>query len=136
MSEQTKSIEVNTGENLPQEQTETLRDRRIFVPRTDIYESKDELVLVMDVPGVSEESIDIVLEKNVLTIRAFPAYERPADLTLAYSEYGEGDFQRSFALSDEIDREKIEARVKNGVLYLHLGKAGQMKPQKIMVRAG
>jgi len=137
MSDQTKSIEVNTTEaSLPQEQTEHIRDRRVFVPRTDIYESKDELVLVMDVPGVSEENIDIVLEKSVLTIRAFPAYERPADLALAYAEYGEGDFQRSFALSDEIDREKIEARVKNGVLYLHLGKAGQMKPQKIAVKAG
>ncbi len=137
MTDQTKSIEVNTAEEtLPQEQTEHIRDRRIFVPRTDIYESKDELVLVMDVPGVSEENVDIVLEKNVLTIRAFPGYERPAELTLAYAEYGEGDFQRSFALSDEIDREKIEARVKSGVLYLHLGKAGQVKPQKIAVKAG
>jgi HSP20 family protein len=137
MSDQTKSIEVKTAEEaLAQEQTERIRDRRIFVPRADIYESKDELVLVMDVPGVSEEKIEIVLEKNVLTIRAFPATERPAELSLAYAEYGEGDFQRSFALSDEIDREKIEARVKNGVLYLHLGKAGQMKPQKITVKAG
>jgi len=136
MSDQTKSIEVNTEETLPQEQTERIRDRRIFVPRTDIFETKEELVLVMDVPGVSEDNVDIMLEKNVLTIRAFPVFEQPADLTLAYAEFGEGDFQRSFALSDEIDREKIQARVKNGVLYLHLGKAGQVLPQKIAVKAG
>jgi len=136
MSDEMKSIEVKTDQNEMEEKTERIRDRRVFLPRTDIYESQDELVLVMDMPGVSEADVDIVLEKSVLTIKAFPTFDRPEKLTLAYAEYGEGDYQRSFALSDEIDREKIEARVKNGVLYLHLGKAGQVKPQKIAVKAG
>jgi HSP20 family protein len=93
-------------------------------------------VLVMDVPGVDQEGVEIVLDKRVLTINAYPAFERPEPFTLAYAEYGEGDFQRSFSLSDEIDREKIEANVKNGVLTLRLPKAPASKPQKISVKAG
>ncbi|MBN1372694.1 MAG: Hsp20/alpha crystallin family protein [Anaerolineaceae bacterium] len=136
MSDEMKSIEVKTDQNEMEEKTERIRDRRVYMPRTDIYESADELVLVMDMPGVSESDVDIVLEKNVLTIKGFPVFDRPEKLNLAYAEYGEGDYQRSFALSDEVDRGKIEARVKNGVLYLHLGKAEQKKPQKIAVKAG
>ncbi len=132
----TKTIEVKQEAPLAEEKTERIRDRRVYVPRADIYETKDDLVVVMDVPGADEKSMDIVLEKSVLTIRAFPKYERPEKLSLAYAEYGEGDFERSFALSEEIDREHIEATVKNGVLHLRLPKAGAAKPQKIAIKAG
>jgi HSP20 family molecular chaperone IbpA len=110
------------------------RNRRMFVPRVDIFESGDQVVLLADMPGVNEASIDITLEKNLLTIHgevdapAFEAYD------LAYAEYATGDFQRTFALSDEVDRERIEATVKNGVLRLTLPKAEQAKARKIEVR--
>ena len=136
MTNEAKSIEIKQEAPLAEEQTERIRDRRIFTPRADIYETKDELVVVMDVPGVDESSLDIVLDKRVLTINAFPAYERMEQLSLAYAEYGEGDYQRSFALSEEIDREHIDANVKDGVLYLRLPKAAETKPQKISVKAG
>ena len=136
MNKEAKSIEVKQEAPLAEEQTERIRDRRIYTPRADIYETKDELVVVMDVPGVDENSMDIVLDKSVLTINAFPAYERPEKLSLAYAEYGEGDYQRSFALSEEIDRKRIQANVKDGVLYLKLPKADAVKPQKINVKAG
>jgi len=136
MSDQTKTIEVKNENTEVQEQTERIRDRRLYTPRTDIYETKEDLVLVMDVPGADEKLVEIVLEKNVLTVNAFPAFERPEQLSLAYAEYGEGDYQRSFTLSSEIDREHIEARVTNGVLYLSLPKAPAAKPQKIAVKAG
>jgi HSP20 family protein len=136
MTNEAKTIEVKQEAPLAEEQTERIRERRVFTPRADIYETKDDLVVVMDVPGVDEKSLDIVLEKSVLTITAFPAYERMEQLSLAYAEYGEGDYQRSFALSEEIDREHIEANVKNGVLYLRLPKAGEAKPQKITIKAG
>ena len=116
--------------------TEQIRERRVYLPRTDIYETADGLVLLMDVPGADDGSVEITLDKNVLTIHAYPAFVRPQDHSLAYAEYGEGDYQRSFALSEEIDREKIEASVKHGVLTLHLAKAGMVQPQKIAVKAG
>lgn len=136
MSNETKALEIQQDDAQAVEKTERLRDRRVVIPKTDIYETQDRIVLVMDVPGADDHSVDVTLEKNVLTVSAFPAYTRPGSLTLAYAEYGECDYQRSFNLSDEVDRGKIEARVKQGVLYLHLAKAGETRPHKISVRAG
>lgn len=136
MTNQVKTIETRPEEELAENKTERIRERRVYMPRTDIFEIKDELVLVMDVPGADDQSVEVTLEKNVLTISAYPVYATHEGHTLAYAEYGEGDYQRSFALSDEIDRARIEAKVKNGVLYMHLPKVGEVKPHKISVKAG
>ncbi len=114
---------------------ERTRDRRVFMPRVDIYETGDDLMLVADMPGIDENSVDITLEKNVLTIAGSVEPARPENYDLAYAEYAEGDYQRSFSLSDEIDRDKIEATVSNGVLRLRLPKAGPAKTRKIVVKA-
>lgn len=118
----------------PYEGTERTRTRRAYIPRADIYETDDAIVAVTDIPGASESGIDITLEKNILTIRAYPIEETVEGLSLIYSEFGAGDFERRFTLSDEIDREKIEARVKNGVLTLRLPKAAPAKARKIAVK--
>jgi HSP20 family protein len=136
MSDQVKTLETKAENDVTETKTEQIRDRQVYMPRTDIYETSDELVLEMDVPGADDQSVQVTLEKNVLTINAYPVYAAFEGHTLAYAEYGEGDYQRSFALSDEIDRGRIEAKVKNGVLYLHLPKAGEVKPHKITVKVG
>jgi HSP20 family molecular chaperone IbpA len=127
---------VAEAEAVAQHEPEQIRERRVYLPRTDIYETADGLVLVMDVPGADQHSVEITLDKNVLTVHAYPSFVRPEEHSLAYAEYGEGDYQRSFALSEEIDREKIEAEVSRGVLTLHLAKAGVKQPHKISVKAG
>ena len=136
MDKNEKAIEVKQEDVLSAATTERLRDRKVYVPRADIYENKEGLVLVMDIPGADEKSVEITLEKNVLTINAYPQSAKLEGYDLAYGEYDEGDYQRSFALSDEIDREKIQASVKNGVLTLNLQKAAEAKPQKIQIKAG
>ncbi len=113
---------------------ERTRARRAYVPRVDIYETDDAIVLLTDMPGVDENAIDITLEKNVLTLNGLVEENNPDNYSLAYAEYQSGDFQRSFNLSNEIDREKIEATVKNGVLRLYLPKAGPAKTRKISVK--
>jgi HSP20 family molecular chaperone IbpA len=113
---------------------ERTRARRAYVPRVDIYETDEAIVLLTDMPGVDEKSIDITLEKNVLTLNGYVEQETPDNYSLAYGEYQSGDYQRSFTLSDEIDREKIEATVNNGVLRLYLPKAGPAKTRKITVK--
>lgn len=135
MTNQTQSIQVNQPAEV-QEQTERIRERRMITPRTDIYETKNELVVVMDVPGVDDRSVEIVLDKNVLTITAFPVFDRPQGYTLAYAEYGEADFRRSFTLPEEVDRKNISAHVQNGVLTLTLAKAPESKPTRIAVKPG
>ena len=88
-----------------------------------------------DVPGADEKTVDITLEKNVLTIYAYPPVETVENYSLTYGEYGVGDFERKFSVPQDIDHDKIEAKVKNGVLTLHLPKAGPAKARKIEVRS-
>jgi len=87
-------------------------------------------------PGVDEKSVDINLEKNILSIYGKVDLSTPDDVRLVYSEYGIGDYQRSFTLSGEIDKDKIKATLKNGVLKLILPKAEPLKAKKITVEAG
>lgn len=115
--------------------TERIRNVKTFVPRVDIYENKDALYLIADMPGVDEKTVDIELEKNLLTITGRVENGRIADSTMMYSEYEIGDYERVFTLSDEIDRDKIVASVKNGVLRLELPKAEKVKPKKITISA-
>jgi HSP20 family molecular chaperone IbpA len=86
-------------------------------------------------PGVDEKSTDITLEKNVLTIYGRVEADVPENHRLCCSEYGVGDYQRVFTLSDEVDGEKIQAVVKNGVLRLVMPKAEAAKTRKIPVKA-
>jgi HSP20 family protein len=115
--------------------TERIRNVKTFMPRVDIYENKDSLFLIADMPGVDEKNVDVELEKNILTITGHVEDAAIKDFTLAYSEYEVGDYERAFTLSDEIDREKIKATVKNGVLRLDLPKADKVKPKKISIKA-
>ncbi len=118
------------------ETPERARDRRVFTPRADIIENEQEFIVIADVPGADDKSVEITLERNVLTLRATPPVEQPEGFSLVYSEYAVGDFERSFVLSDQIERDGIQAEVKDGVLRLHLPKAKAAKAQKIVVKAG
>lgn len=138
MTTQSKELETQPVEKQEMEVTEgTERTRpgKVYVPRADIYETDDTLVIVADMPGVDADSVDITLEKNILSLHGFVDFDRPANYNLAYAEYDIGDYERSFTLSDEIDREKIEATIKDGVLHVFLPKAGPAKTKKISVKS-
>lgn len=114
---------------------ERIRNVKTFVPRVDIYETKEAIFLIADMPGVDEKTVDIELEKNILTITGRVEDGISRDYNLIFSEYEVGDYERSFTLSDEIDRDKINATVKQGVLLLELPKAEKVKPKKIAIKA-
>jgi HSP20 family protein len=115
--------------------TERTRTRRTYAPRTDIYETNDALVLVADMPGVSPDRLDVTLEKRELTIRGRTADDQPEGHSPIYREYEPGDYERTFVLSDEIDADKIGARLRDGVLHLTLPKAGPAEAKRIQVQA-
>lgn len=118
-----------------QEGVERTRARKVYTPAADIVERKDDMVLTADMPGVDEKSIDVTLEKNILTIYGKVEPEIPEKHRLALSEYGIGDYHRVFTISNEIDRERIQASVKSGVLRLILPKAETAKTRRIAVTA-
>jgi HSP20 family molecular chaperone IbpA len=133
MTEQTLELEKQEVETSGE--VETTRNDRTFVPRVDIYETENTVVLLADMPGVDENSVDITLEKNILTINGYAGPQAPDNFEPAYAEYRFGNYERTFALSDEVDREQIEATVKNGVLRLVMPKAETAKTRKISVKA-
>jgi HSP20 family molecular chaperone IbpA len=116
-------------------ETESTRNRKIFIPPVDIMEKDNAIVLFGDMPGVDEKSVDITLEKNILTITGTIEPEQYKDYRIAYAEYNIGDYRRSFTISDTIDQDNIKATVKNGMLTLTLPKAEPAKAKKIEVKA-
>jgi HSP20 family molecular chaperone IbpA len=132
MTEHTKDIQKK--EATPAREGERTRARRVYTPDVDIIERKDDIVVMADMPGVDENTVDITLEKNTLTIYGKVDAEIPEHHRLWLSEYGIGDYQRSFTLSDEVNRDRIQAAVKNGVLKLILPKAEAVKTRKIVVK--
>jgi HSP20 family molecular chaperone IbpA len=134
MATQRQELEVQKREEAPDEGMERTRSRRAFVPRADIYETDNEIIVLADIPGANEKTVDITLEKNVLSITAYVEPIRSGEYEIAYAEYEEGDYQRSFRLSDEIDRDKIEATISQGVLHLRLPKSKGAAARKIQVK--
>src|SRR5262245_13546208 len=105
--------------------TERTKARRVFVPLVDIVETDQTLLLIADMPGVDERGVDVTVEKNILSVRGTVEGEIPPGYKLSYEEYGVGDYERSFTLPNEVDRDGIEAAIKDGVLKLTLPKAKQ-----------
>lgn len=132
-----KSLQIQKAQK--QEITQNGADhadtRRVFVPRVDIYETNDDIVMIADMPGVDPGSVDISLEKNVLTINGRVEPEQAHSFSLVYGEYETGGYQRSFTLTPKIDWDQVEATVENGVLHLRLPKAAEAKAKKITVKA-
>ena len=106
---------------------------RYFVPATDIFETEDALTVVMEVPGVDREAIDINLENDVLKIEAKIDPSKYDGMEPLYTEYNVGHFARSFTLSNKIDRQQISAKLEDGVLTLTLKKAKEATPRKISI---
>jgi HSP20 family protein len=103
-------------------------------PAADIFETTDEYVFKLDVPGLSKEDVKVEIENGVLTISGTRKEDKEAKKEdyLRIESY-EGAFSRSFTLPKNVDAEKVVANIKNGVLELRVGKAEEMKPKTIPI---
>lgn len=128
----TKTEQRPVGEGQHQQTAQVQPSRGYVSPRVNITETKDGYLLQAEMPGVNKDGLDILLEGNELTLVGHRSVNR-GDLELVYRESSDRDYRRSFALDPVIDTGKIEARMENGVLNLHLPKAEQVKPKKITV---
>jgi HSP20 family molecular chaperone IbpA len=134
MTDQTLELEEQEVETTSE--NEKPRHMRRHTPRVDIYEVDNSVFMTADMPGVADDGVEITMEKNLLTIRGQVEVGLPEGYELNYREYRIGDYERTFSLSDEIDRDHIEATMKNGVLHLTLPKNEEAKARKIEVRTG
>lgn len=113
--------------------TESTRNHERYVaPPVDIYETRDGLVVLADLPGVAKEALDVRVDHNMLTIRGHARHAGQGEVM--YREYELVNFFRQFELSEKVDQSQISAELKSGVLTLHLPKAQEAKPRQIEVQ--
>jgi len=111
---------------------ETESRRRVYHPAVDIYQTEDEVVLVADLPGVGNDDISVQVQENVLTISGRMKARGPVGQE-RMCEFEEGDFYRSFTLSDEADPEDISATFSAGVLELRVRRRRPPEGRRIEV---
>jgi HSP20 family molecular chaperone IbpA len=121
MTQQDMVKQAEKTESRTPQGVERTRSRKVFLPAADIYETQDAYVVAADMPGVASDRVDITLENDVLTIRG-TCREPESGGQPVYTEYDTGDYERAFALSSRIDREKISAAMQHGVLTVTLPK--------------
>jgi HSP20 family molecular chaperone IbpA len=120
----------------PTAPVEATRAQPVFLPCTDIYERESEMIIIAQMPGVSRETADVSLEAGELRITGRIDRTTVDGHQLAYAEYETGDYERTFRITGDIDADRIDATMKNGVLRIVLPKSKQASPQKITVKGG
>ncbi len=127
-----QELQVQQKREVEKKQESTV-PARVYVPVTDIFETEAALTVLLEMPGVARENINVTLEHGTLAVEGridFATYE---GLHPVYTEYNVGNYARSFELSRDIDQGRISAELKDGVVTLTLPKAEKAKPRRIPV---
>ena len=130
MSQQELQAQHKREVEKKQESTMPVRD---FVPVTDIFETEQALTVVLEMPGVSKESVEVGVENDVLLITGRIDSSKYEGLQPLYTEYNIGNYSRSFQISSKIEQEGIKAELQDGVMTLVLPKAEKAMPRRISV---
>ena len=110
--------------------------RPVFQPRIDLWETATEWNLVAELPGVRPEDLEITSQEGTLTVAGKVSNRVVENAKIRRSEYGVGDFRRTFHLGESLAADSAEATLKDGVLTLRLPKHESVLPRKIQVRQG
>lgn len=122
------------NEVLNKEQANEQQTRPVIIPAVNLYEREHEVIIVADMPGVSDKDVDVTVEQHVLTVSGKADWTEPAHYELRYREFAPAEFRRVFSLTSDLDPENIKASMKNGVLTVTLPKSEKAKPRKIPVK--
>lgn len=121
-------------EVLPRTREEETLERGVWSPAVDIYETEDSIVLKAELPGVKREDVSVEIKDNLLVLKGEKKFERDVkEENYHRMERAYGAFQRSFTLPNIVDKDKVRARYKDGVLEVILPKAEEAKPKQIKV---
>lgn len=105
----------------------------VVTPPIDIFEEAEGLVLVADLPGVSGQTAEIQMEESRLSLFGRLGFEIPSDAVPVHTEFAVADFLRSFILSENIDHDRIDAKLASGVLEIRLPRAERPQPRRIQI---
>ena len=104
-----------------------------LLPQVDVYENKDGILLVADLPGVSKDKLELRVDNDTLLIEADIVQDAPENMEAAYAEVRLSRYRRAFSLSSELDSSKIDAQLRDGVLTLRIPKHPHAQPRRIEV---
>ena len=124
---------IATKEKQAVQGQEKTRAGRFFTPEVDIEELSDSLKLRADMPGVKQSDVEVTLNNGILTIVGTVSTEPYEKLAPLYTEYNVGNYFRQFELNEDIDAQRINASMKDGVLELTLPKSERARPRRIEV---
>jgi HSP20 family protein len=127
-----QEVAVREKQELAQQEEKTIPGR-YYVPAADIFETDEALMLLLEMPGVGKNNVDIQIENDVLRVEGKIDFSAYKDIEPVYTEYSIGHYTRAFTLSNKIDRDGIRAQVENGVLTLTLPKSRDALPRRIAV---
>jgi HSP20 family protein len=119
--------------NVTKSSSNAPRGQGYITPSVDVVEEAGGITLYADLPGVPKDKLALQVEADVLTIDAEVVLTVPQELKAIHTEVSAPRFRRAFALSKELDVEKVSAEFQQGVLKLHIPKAAQAQPKKINV---
>jgi HSP20 family molecular chaperone IbpA len=105
-----------------------------LTPATDIYESKDGVILYVDLPGVSKKTLDIDVDQDILTIKGKIDLTTAKEMQPTYIDVKSDVFERRFTLGEELDANKIEATLEQGALKLSIPRQEKHQPKKINIK--
>jgi len=127
-----QELAVREKQELAQQEEKTVPGR-YYVPATDIFETDDALTLMLEMPGVDKDAVDVQIEHDVLRVEGKIDSSAYREIEPVYTEYNVGHYARAFTLSNKINRDAITARVEDGVLTLTLPKSRDALPRRIAV---
>jgi HSP20 family molecular chaperone IbpA len=108
----------------------------VMLPPADVYEEAEGITLQLDMPGVSKDRLNLTADKNALTIEGTAQIDLPQGMEALYADVRSTFYRRSFVLSDELETERTEATLKDGVLTVRIPKRAEVRPRRIEVSAG
>lgn len=139
MNEQQEVATRSTTEAQQQASRDTGTARQsewTLIPDVDIYEDAEGIVVKADMPGVAKERLDIQVNQDTLTIEGEARIDMPEGMEAKHADVRSTRYRRSFVLSTELDTDKIDAGLKDGVLSIRVPKRAEAKPRRIEVRTG
>jgi HSP20 family protein len=132
MMSDSQELAVREKQELERQEEKT-SPGRYYVPAADIFETDEALTLMLEMPGVDKDKVDIQIENDVLRVEGKIDFSAYKEVEPVYTEYNVGHYTRAFTLPNKIDREAITARVEDGVLTLTLPKSKDTLPRRIQV---
>src|SRR3954452_6280403 len=129
----TDNREVTT-QNTPDVERSEREPSVALIPPADVFEDADGITLQLDMPGVSRDRLNLQTDKNSLLIEGSAQIDMPQGMAALYADVRTTFYRRSFVLSEELETDKSEANLKDGVLTVRIPKRAEVRPRRIELR--